>query len=714
MQIKFGLFAAASLWALAAASAQAATDPAAAAAASGQVSEVVVTAQRLAEARLSIQPSLGATTYSVTNETILALPAAANQQLSQVLLQLPGVVQDGFGQLHIRDDHNGLQYRLNGVILPEGISVFGQTLSPRLVGKLDLITGAMPAQYGLRTAGVIDITTKSGLFDNGGQVSLYGGSHGLYQPSFEYGGHSGSSNLFVSGEFKRSQLGIENVDDGKNARHDRTDQGNLFLYADHILSENDRVSLIAGYANQRFQIPNPGGLQPDGTWSVGGVTDFPSEQLDETQRETTAYGIASLLHDAGKWTIQSSLFTRYSTLTYRPDVLGELLYNGLAQAAAKRDFAAGLQTEGVYRLNDAHTLRGGVIIQGGRGTSKTNSQVFPVDEDGAQAGEPISIVDNGGKTQWTYSVYLQDEWKLTPELTLNYGLRADAVNSYRKQAQISPRINAIWTSGGSTLHLGYARYFSPPPFELVASPTVAKFVGTSAEAPGLTNVTPFAERQNYFDVGAQQKFGGVFEGLTLGVDGYYRRSDQLIDEGQFGAPIILTPFNYKDGKVYGIEFSATYAKGPFSAYANFSAQKAQGKNITSSQFSFDPGDLAYIADHYIYLDHDQTYTASAGAFWNFKDGALAGSTAGVDVLYGSGLRTDAAVPNGAALPDYVQVNLTAAKKLDLPVAGRIELRFDVINLFDKVYEIRDGTGVGVGAPQFGARRGFFGGITKSF
>jgi outer membrane receptor protein involved in Fe transport len=44
----------------------------------------------------------------------------------------------------------------------------------------------------------------------------------------------------------------------------------------------------------------------------------------------------------------------------------------------------------------------------------------------------------------------------------------------------------------------------------------------------------------------------------------------------------------------------------------------------------------------------------------------------------------------------------------------IKVRADVINLFDKTYEIRDGSGVGVGAPQFGPRRGFFVGVSKSF
>jgi outer membrane receptor protein involved in Fe transport len=50
----------------------------------------------------------------------------------------------------------------------------------------------------------------------------------------------------------------------------------------------------------------------------------------------------------------------------------------------------------------------------------------------------------------------------------------------------------------------------------------------------------------------------------------------------------------------------------------------------------------------------------------------------------------------------------------LPYTGALDVRFDIINLFDEDYEIRDGTGVGVGAPQFGPRRGFFGGITKTF
>ena len=165
-----------------------------------QLSTIVVTAQRLNVARAEIETQTGASTYTITSDAIAATPGGQNVQLNQVLLQAPDVVQDSFGQLHVRADHNDLQYRLNGIILPEGISVFSQTLSPRLISSLSLITGALPAEYGLRTAGIIDLTTNSGLLQPGGYAPLYGGSFGTFQPAAEYAGSSGiSGDLLYNG-----------------------------------------------------------------------------------------------------------------------------------------------------------------------------------------------------------------------------------------------------------------------------------------------------------------------------------------------------------------------------------------------------------------------------------------------------------------------------------------------------------------------------------
>lgn len=168
----------------------------------------------------------------------------------------------------------------------------------------------------------------------------------------------------------------------------------------------------------------------------------------------------------------------------------------------------------------------------------------------------------------------------------------------------------VWTpTDTTTVHAGFSRYFSPPPIELVATTDIALFDGTTAAASHLDD-TPKAERADYYDVGVRQKF---CDELTLGLDSFYKASHNMIDEGQFGAPIILTPFNYLTGRQYGLEFTGTYDRGVFSSHVNAAYERADVRDIVSSQFQFDPGDLAYIANHFIPLDHQQIVTVSAGA-----------------------------------------------------------------------------------------------------
>jgi outer membrane receptor protein involved in Fe transport len=671
--------------------------------------DIDVISRQLDTARQQIQPSLGATVYNFTPAELQTIPQGDNSALNQVLLQAPGTAQDSFGQIHLRGEHANVQYRLNGVELPEGLSVFGQAIESRFANSMSLITGALPAQYGFQTAGVVDIQTKTGITNPGLTLSTYGGSWNWAQPSFEYGGQSGRVNWFITGDYLHNDRGIENPDSHFGAIHDTTNQFHGLAYVGGIVDPDTRISLILGGFDGAFQIPNNPG-QPTLGFPVNGVSQFDSSKLNENQREETDFAILSLQKHVQDVDVQFSLFTRYSSLNYSPDWLGDLLFNGIAQQAARTDTAYGVQTDGSWKINEQHTLRFGLLMQQETTTADTISSVLPVDASGVPTSDvPFDIASNSSNSGGLYGVYVQDEWRILPTVTINGGLRFDDVDQFTHEHQISPRLNVVWqATPDTTVHAGYARYFVPPPFELLSSSALGSFAGTTA-APQVTENSPVkAERSHYLDAGVSQV---VVPGLTVGVDAYYKISNDLIDEGQFGAPIILTAFNYAHGLQEGVELTASYDRGPWSIYGNLARSRAMGEDIVSAQYNFSAAELAFIANNWIHLDHDETWAGSAGIAYTLNRTSDHPTRFSLDSLLQSGLRASTpTIPNGTSTPMYGVVNMSVVHKLRTGT----ELRLDVLNVGDVIYEIRNGTGVGVGAPQYGLRRTILAGVTQHF
>ena len=656
--------------------------------------------------RNDIVPNLGATSYGISSNQIANQSQGSDAAFNETLLRVPGFAQDSYGQLHVRGEHANLQFRINDVLLPEGIAGFGQELDTRFVDSLQVVTGSLPAQYGIRTAGVVDIHTKSGAFNDGNEIGFYGGSDNTYRPSFELAGNEGKLSYFFTGDFLENGIGIESPDGKDYPIHDHTEQYHGFGYMQYVIDPTSRLSLILSAYDADFQIPNNPGQTPG--FDLAGVPTFVSTHLDENQNEQNYYAVLAYQKSAGPVDLQESVFVRDSSILFRPDDEGGLIFNGVASREDRDTFTGGSELDLSYHLNDAHTLRGGYLLLVQHASSQSATNVFPTDANGNQSSSfPERLTLNQQKTGDIYGVYLQDEWRITPKWTVNFGVRYDRVEEYVHEGQASPRINTVYQPfPDTTLHAGYSRYFTPPPLEVVQATGIHQTVGTT-NAPEVTQNAPDkSERANYFDGGATQT---LFKGLQLGVDGYYKRAVQQIDEGQFGAAIIESPFNYRYGEVYGVEGTLTYVKGGFEAYANAAYSSAHGQKIDSSQFLFGADELAYINKHSIYLDHDQTSTVSAGASYQWKPQDL---RVYADMLYGSGLREDFA--NTGKLPAYYTFNLGFEKGFRLPGVGQAKARFDVVNLLDRVYELRDGSGVGVGAPQFGQRRGIYGGISIDF
>lgn len=671
----------------------------------GQLAKVLVTSD-LDLSRDQISPPLGATTYTEGPNQIESLPGGENTTFQQVLLRAPDVVTDSFGQFHIRGEHANATYSVDGVLLPQPINTFGQEIDTHMVQSVTLIDGSLPAQFGFHTAGIIDITTKNGSQLEGGEVSLYGGQYETFEPSAQLGWTSGKWDFFAAGSLKENDLGIENPTPSERPIHDETDQQRLFGYASYHIDDTSRFNFFINAANADFQIPNVPNVAP--AFTLGNDSYFNSADLNENQNEQEYYGVMSYQKSTDQYSVLASAFYRYGQIHFTPDPIGDLIMQGVAGEILNSYSTSGLQIDSSYDLTDQHTLRAGLIADYTVERNDTNTNVFTVDPiTGLQdSTTPELIVDNTRNDALEAGLYLQDEWKLTKTLTLNYGARLDEfAANFDNEAQVSPRVNLVWkVTDDTTFHIGYSRYFVPPPVQYVSPYTISKFANTTNAPLNTQDDAPKVERSSYYDIGLSQQ---ITKPWIINLDGFYKQAKNLVDLGQFGDAVIFTPFNYRYGRVYGADISSTYKQDGFSAYANFAWVTAEGKDIDSQQFTIDPAELSYIQSSFIPLDHESEYTASAGVSYDWKDNEVY-----LDWLFGSGLRTGFA--NLLAEQSYYPVNVGYIHTFHPSPHNAIQLRFDIINLFDEVYQIRSGTGIGVAAPQYGQRRTFYAGLAYQF
>ncbi len=652
--------------------------------------------------RATILPTTGANATSMSQAQVEAQPLGDDTPIEKTLLQTPGFSQDSAasGALHLRNDHANVQYRVDGVWLPDGVSGFSQMLDSGFIGELTVIDGALPAEYGLHNTGVVDITPRSHAFDGGGSVGIIAGSQGTFSPTFQYGGTVGQTEYYVIARGFETNEGIENPTPSYNAIHDHSDQGKFFGYAKTYLSDGSTVTLLSGISLGSYQIPdNPG--QPI-QYPVPGANPVPSSQINENQYEQSYYNVLAWQKSFPTVDVQLSAFSRYSSLHFIPDQVGDLEFNGVSSDVFRSSFLNGVQGDTAWRVDRDHTLRFGFIGSGELANADNTSTVFPVDPntglvDGAPFVAPPQLDSRVG---WLFGTYAQDEWRITKQLTLNTGLRFDQMWGYVDANQLSPRINLTYKATPSTtFHAGYARYFTPPELSLSAPTNVAAFNGTTQQAAVPLDDPVQPERSNVYDVGVDQQLSPW---LSAGVDAYYKTATDLIDDGQFGQANTLTAFNYAKGWNEGVETKVSYTRDNLNLYGNLAWGHQYATEPDSNQFLWtDPVEYAYAMTHYIPTDHSQTWTGSAGASYTYS-----GTLYTADMIFGSGLRSGFA--NLSTVPPYSQINLGVSHAFQWsPTQKPLTVRFSVVNLLDSTYVIRDGTGIGVFAPQYGPRRGFY-------
>ncbi len=670
---------------------------------SKQTLSLPVVAARLSVSRNSVSSETGSTVYRFSDKNIKELPQGDNTPLRDVLIQAPGVSQDAYGQgqgqIHIHGlNGGGIQYRINGIFLPEPVSSFGQLFSPYFIKSVRLIDNFMPAQFGYRNEGVVDIHTKQGCLEPGGTLGYFGGQRGTIQPSVAYGGCSGKFSFYLSGFYRQSALGLQSPTRTPTPEHDVTNQGQGFGYFSYFLNPTTRLSLITGTSISGFQIPGEPNLPV--LYPINGVPSYPnSADTSATQFEQSYFGVLALKSAIGKLDYQLAYFSRYYSLKYDPDPIADLAYNGIADRVLNTGFLNGLQEDTSYHLSKQHTLQAGFYASGETLEQDNHARVLPV-SNGVPGTVPETVVDDFNGKALLFGIYAQDKWRPIESLRITLGARFDAMDYFGWQTQFSPRLGLVYTlTPTTTLNAGYARYFQVPPFESVLLKTVQKFAGTTAE-PAVTsgNDKIKAEDDQFFDAGISQRLP---LGLSASLQGFFMWATDKLDLAQLGNTYIFAPLQWQHARLWGADFSLVKSTKRLSAYFNFSYTIAQAKKIVAGQFLADsPAELAYVADHWVHLDDNQTLSSSAGVSyrrWGFLFS--------LDGIWGNGYWYGFA--NEKQQLPYLQVNAAVGHTFAVPRLGDVEGRVSVVNLFDHVYLIRQGSGVGVFAPQYGPRRAVY-------
>ena len=207
------------------------------------------------------------------------------------------------------------------------------------------------------------------------------------------------------------------------------------------------------------------------------------------------------------------------------------MFNGIATDVTRTSFLNGIQADSAFRVAPDHTVRIGMVLSAEQTNVSDNATVFlsgacgpainpvqacapitPANPNGV--APPIQVLDQENKLGFIAGAYIQDEWKITNQLTLNSGLRFDQMWQYVDANQLSPRIALVYKPlDGTVFHAGYARNFTPPPQAVGAPENYQLFNGTVAEAQVGANpnaltkviVSPsLPERSNVYDTGVTQ------------------------------------------------------------------------------------------------------------------------------------------------------------------------------------------------------------------
>jgi len=475
------------------------------------------------------------------------LGSIPGRSLQDLVNSQPGWLYEGNAVLHPRGSEYQTQFVVDGIPLTDNRSPsFGTAIDADDVDSLSIYTAAIPAEYGRKMGGVVEVNTlqnpQPGLH---GQLVLSGGSFDTASAAGQ-GQYTWGANTFgASASVARTDHYLNPVVP-ENYTNTAT-LGDFSVNYERDLTPKDRLRFIVRHELSRYEIPN--------------------EQVQQAagQRQTAdnieTMGIASYQH-----TFSSNALADFRTMVRDNDID----FNSNPQSTPIEVFQHNFFREAYFR-GTATLHRGRHEWKFGFESDNTflneNFRYHITDPSQFDDDTPIdfSFIDN--RPDLEQSLFVQDQIRLN-NWTIRAGLRWDHYQLLLNRHAVDPRISIsrYFPSADLILHFSYDRVFQTPSFEniLLSSSTQVESIDPSS----FLRLPVKPSEGNYYEAGLTKVF---FNRLKLDTNYYRRDVNNYADDDQIQNTAISFPISFDKAIIYGAEAKVEVPEWHrFSGFASYS------------------------------------------------------------------------------------------------------------------------------------------------
>lgn len=586
-------------------------------------------------------------TTVVNREVIRQTPGASlTNSLAMITNYVPGsyFVHD---QLHIRGGHQ-VSWLIDGVPIPNSniASNLGPQIDPKDIDTVEVQRGSYAADFGDRTYGVFNVSPRTG-FERNNEAEIVAGLGSFYQTDnqINLGSHTRRVAYYASINGNRTDLGLQTPTSA--VVHDRANGYGGFASLIYNLGARDQLRLVTQLRRDFYQVPfDPADLGTAGTF------------LQDANRESDAFVAFSWVH-----TFSTGLLLTISPLYHSNTANFESSPNDFPTASTVKHsskYAGGQATLGYVKgWNNARV--------GLYGFSQTDHQIFGLNfTDPADSNFGHNFRDAENVSGGLLALFAEDQFRVTPWLTLNAGLRQTHFSGGVVDNATSPRFGAAlripkfhWVFRGF-----YGRFYQAPPLVTVSGPALQQIITEQ----NFTFVALRGERDE------ESQFGVTIplKGWTLDADTFRTRAKNFFDHNNLNNSDIFFPLTINGALIRGWELTlrSPRIKNRGDVYLTYSNQVAQGRGVINGGLIPAGG---FPTDDLFSLDHDQRNTLHLGG--NLK--LPWHSYAFTDMYYGSSFS------NGTPPPGHLSPHTTFDLSLGKSFGERFSVSVSALNVANR-------------------------------